>query len=83
MRNLAKVENELHFVAICPLYADHRQILFNKITNISKGKWILNSLNPNNIQFNILMQDLEIQIFTAFQIFLMHSFKIREAKLED
>ena len=48
MRNLAKVENELHFVAICPLYADHRQILFNKI-NISQGKWILNS------SINILM----------------------------
>ena len=82
---LQKVENEVHFVCECPLYHEHRQILFDKIKSISKGKWIMHLLDVST-QFNVLMagskDNYEVQIFTAFQNYLICAFKIRQRILD-
>ena len=78
--NLEHVENEYHFVVLCPKYESLRQNLFQKISNISAGKWNLNNLGLH-AQFLLLINgtgdSYEMQIFSAFQAFLFRAFKLR------
>ena len=42
--SLNHVENEVHFVSICPKYKDLREQFFQKVFTLTDGKWDLNNL---------------------------------------
>ena len=62
--DLKKVENEIHFITEC--YHDLRKCLFNKILEISNGKWNLANLDTQS-QFIFLLNgsgdEHEMKIF--------------------
>lgn len=70
--SLNQVENEVHFVAICPKYQDLREHLFQKIFTLTDGKWNLNSL-PVRVIFCLLLKGtadkFEPEVFKLFQFF--------------
>ena len=74
------VEDELHFVTGCSRFAEERLALFDKIKDISLGKWKLNELSPQK-QFHFLMQGsgdrFEADIFAIFQGTLIRLYKRR------
>jgi hypothetical protein len=78
--DLKLVENEQHFMVICPLYHDERKQLYNKIYQVSNSKWDI-SLLDHQTQFTLLMKGTgdkyECQIFNLVQKFIMKSFNIR------
>ena len=54
--DLKKVENEIHFVTECTCYHDDlRKCLFNKISEISIGKWNLAN-RATQSQFILLLK---------------------------
>ena len=82
--SLREVEDERHFLVLCPWYDHLRSELFEKIKDISKGKWRLDSELLSH-QYTFLINgsgdNFEISIFSAVQNFLVHAFKRRESKI--
>ena len=78
--NLRHVENEYHFLVLCSKYEALRQTLFQKISDISAGKWNLNNLGLHT-QFLLLINGTgdshEMQVFSAVQSFIYRAFKLR------
>ena len=78
--DLKKVENEIHFITECTCYHDLRKCLFNKILEISIGKWNLANLDTQS-QFIFLLNgsgdEHEMKIFTLVQNYLIKCFKLR------
>jgi hypothetical protein len=78
--DLMHVENEYHFVVVCPKYEPLRKILFQKTFEISQHKWNLDGLGLHT-QFLLLINGTgdtyEVQTFKLFQSFLSRAFKLR------
>jgi len=78
--SMNQVENEVHFVLLCPKYEELRQKLFQKIASISKNKWLLEK-HPIKHRFVLLVNgtgdNFQLSIFSAFQSFIFRSFKLR------
>ena len=78
--DLKLIENEQHFMVICPLYHDERKQLYNKIYQVSNSKWDI-SLLDHQTQFTYLLKGTgdtyECQIFNFVQKFIRKSFNIR------
>ena len=79
--SINQVENEVHFVTICPKYQDLREQLFQKVFTLTDGKWNLNDLPVRDI-FCLLLKGtadkFEPEVFNLFQFFLIKAYKRRE-----
>lgn len=79
--NLNQVENEVHFLILCPKYEDLRKKLYEKIAQISNQKWILENYSVRH-RFLLLINgtgdNFQHQIFGACQSFLVKAFNIRK-----
>jgi hypothetical protein len=79
--NLNQVENEVHFLILCPKYEELRKILFEKVAKISNQKWILENYSVRH-RFLLLINgtgdNFQLQIFGACQTFLVQAFKLRK-----
>ena len=79
--SLNQVENEIHFVNVCPKYKDLREQFFQKVFTLTDGKWDLNNL-PVRDAFCLLLKGtadkFEHDVFKLFQLFLMKANKRRE-----
>lgn len=79
--NLNQVENEVHFLILCPKYEDLRKKLYEKIAQISNQKWILENYSVRH-RFLLLINgtgdNFQHQNFGACQSFLVKAFKLRK-----
>ena len=77
------VEDERHFLMLCPLYKDLREKFFKTIVVISEGKWNFQS-KPVAESFVLLMQgtgdEYECIIFQFFHTYLKRCFALRNRK---
>ena len=71
MRLLNLVENEIHFLVICPKYAHLRSKLYNKINNKN-----FNNLSDFN-KFNWLMSMEDIRLTRELAVYLINCFQDR------
>ncbi len=82
--SLNHVENEIHFVNVCPNYHDLRSFMFQKIMTLSGGKWDLVNVSVQE-QFRILMQgtgdQFESEVFRTFQSFLLKASRKRDLQM--
>ena len=83
--SLNQVENEVHFVTICPKYQDLREQLFQKILTGTGGKWDFNNL-PVRDAFCLLLKGtsdtFEPDIFKLVQFFLIKAYRRREVEMK-
>ena len=77
------VEDERHFLMLCPLYKDLRAKFFKTIVVISEGKWNFQN-KPVAESFVLLMQgtgdEYERIIFQFFHTYLTRCFALRNRK---
>ena len=75
-----QVEDEFHFVILCPLYKDLREKCFKSIFDVSGGKWDLKNRPAKEI-FILLMSgtgdEYQKIIFRIFQCHLKRCFDLR------
>ena len=79
--NLNQVENEVHFLILCPKYEDLRKKLYEKIAQISNQKWILENYSVRHrflLLINGTRDNFQHQIFGACQSFLVKAFNLRK-----
>ena len=71
--NLNEIENEYHFIMVCPLYAEYRTVLFSKASVI-----IDNFVNSDdNTKFMLMLQRCQKYVSN----FICSAYQIRKSKL--
>jgi len=79
------IENEEHFILKCPKYDNFREELFQKIIELTNGKWNFKTSDAE-YAFSVLLQgtgdESESTIFNLFHGFLERCFKLRNQKAD-